>query len=359
MSGIGGKLTLEVKNKAIGLLLAGKTQREVAETFQVTTRTVKRWWRKEKHGESQEDKKRTGRPKKLTRVAKIVIAKSLAKKRQSTRKLAAILSAKGHKCSKDTVYRYLTKDLGARAYRRCIVPKLSPLNISQRLKFCKDHKKWKAEDWKNVLFSDESPFELDHPPNRKNAVIYAKNREDVDPVPKSKFSKKLMVWGMIGPEGVSKLHVATPGTKIDATYYREIILKQYMLPALQKKANRGSILMKKMAPDMSRAIFQQDGARCHTAAVNEEWLKENIENYWAKGVWPANSPDLSPIENVWAILQDKVNEIDPPPSTLEALEKILKDAWSKISPEVLENLYNSMPGRIQAVLEAKGSNVIK
>ena len=76
-------------------------------------------------------------------------------------------------------------------------------------------------------------------------------------------------------------------------------------------------------------------------------------------MWPANSPDLFPIENVWAILQYKVNEVDAPHSTLEALEKILKDAWSKISPEVLENLYKSMPGRIQAVLEAKGSNVIK
>ena len=359
MSGIGGKLALEVKNKAIGLLLAGKTQREVAKRFEVTKRTVKRWWRREKHGESQEDKKRTGRPRKLTRVAKIVISKSLAKKRQTTRKLAARLSAKGHVCSKDTVYRYLTKDLGARAYRRCIVPKLSPLNISQRLKFCKDRKNWKYEDWKNVLFSDESPFELDHPPNRKNSVIYAQDREDVATFPKSKFSPKLMVWGMIGPEGVSELHVAPPGTRINASYYREIILKEYMLPALGKRANRGSILKKKMAPDMSRAIFQQDGARCHTAAENEEWLRENVDNYWAKGMWPANSPDLSPIENVWAIMQDKVDEVDPPPSTLAALEKILKQAWANISPEVLENLYRSMPGRIQAVLEAKGGNVIK
>ena len=71
------------KNKAIGLLLAGK---EVAKSFKVTTRSVKRWWRKEKHGESQEDM-----PKNLTSVAKIVIAKSMAKKRQTTRKLDFLL----------------------------------------------------------------------------------------------------------------------------------------------------------------------------------------------------------------------------------------------------------------------------
>ena len=35
-------------------------------------------------------------------------------------------------------------------------------------------------------------------------------------------------------------------------------------------------------------------------------------------MWPANSPDFSPIENEWAILQDMVDEVDPPPSTLKA-----------------------------------------
>ena len=62
---------------------------------------------------------------------------------------------------------------------------------------------------------------------------------------------------------------------------------------------------------------------------------------------------------MWAILQDKVDEFDRPPSTLTALEKILKGAWFKISPEVLEDLYKSMPVRVRAVLEAKGCNVIK
>ena len=110
---------------------------------------------------------------------------------------------------------------------------------------------------------------------------------------------------------------------------------------------------------MSKAILLQDGARCHTAAVNEIWLRENVVNYWAKGIWPGSSPDLSPIENIWSILQDKVDQVDPPPSTLLGLERILKDAWSKISPEILENLYRSMPDRVKAVLDAKVGFVIK
>ena len=59
-------------------------------------------------------------------------------------------------------------------------------------------------------------------------------------------------------------------------------------------------------------------------------------------------------------MQDRVDEVDPPASsTLKAQQKILKDAWSKIGPEVLENLYESMLGRLQTILDAKGGYAIK
>ena len=82
------------------------------------------------------------------------------------------------------------------------------------------------------------------------------------------------------------------------------------------------------------------------AAVNKEWVRKNIEIYWAKGVWPANSTDPFSIENVWAILQDKAEKAYLPPFTLSAKEKILKDAWFKICLEGHKNLYRSMPGLI-------------
>ena len=44
------------------------------------------------------------------------------------------------------------------------------------------------------------------------------------------------------------------------------------------------------------------------AAVNHVGLKVNVENYWAKGMWPTNSPDFSPFENVRAILQEKADK---------------------------------------------------
>ena len=76
-------------------------------------------------------------------------------------------------------------------------------------------------------------------------------------------------------------------------------------------------------------------------------------------MWSASSRDLSLIKNGWAILQDKVDEVDPPSITLKAQMKILKDAWSKIGPEVLQDLSKSVLCRLQTILDAKGGFAIK
>ena len=77
--------TLEVRNRAVGMLEGGITQINVAKEVGKSIRTIKRWWLKQKSGGNLEHRPGAGRPKKLSRVSKIVIAKSLGKRRQSTR----------------------------------------------------------------------------------------------------------------------------------------------------------------------------------------------------------------------------------------------------------------------------------
>ena len=85
---------------------------------------------------------------------------------------------------------------------------------------------------------------------------------------------------------------------VTGAYYVDEILEKSQLPTLKITRETGSTLQRKLLPDMSTDIFQQDGAPVHTSKVAIKWLENNLNSFWGKGVWPGNSPDLSPIENL-------------------------------------------------------------
>ncbi len=96
-------------------------------------------------------------------------------------------------------------------------------------------------------------------------------------------------------------------------------------------------------------IFQQDLAPAHTAKGTKSWF-----NYHGVTVldWPANSPDLNPIENLWGIVKRKMR--DTRPNNPDDLKSALKATWASITHEQCHRLIASMPRRIDAVIRAKG-----
>ena len=80
-----------------------------------------------------------------------------------------------------------------------------------------------------------------------------------------KFPGKVHVWEMMSYNGISDLHIIPKGQSINASYYIEEILSKTKLSALQRDGEIGGVSERKLLPDMSSAIFQQDGAPAHTA----------------------------------------------------------------------------------------------
>ena len=71
-------------------------------------------------------------------------------------------------------------------------------------------------------------------------------------------------------------------------------------------------------------------------------------------MWPPQSPDLKPFEQVWDILGDKLKEKKP--KNLQELEKMLQEKWKKICVLDIQNLINSTPRRVAAVSAIKGAH---
>ena len=70
--------------------------------------------------------------------------------------------------------------------------------------------------------------------------------------------------------------------------------------------------------------------------------------------WPSNSPDLNPIEHVWAMLEKALEQKRHSINNIDELREQLELEWKNIDIEALNNLVQSMPRRIEAVIDARG-----
>ncbi len=99
-----------------------------------------------------------------------------------------------------------------------------------------------------------------------------------------------------------------------------------------------------------RCWFHFPAGLAHTAKGTKSWFNDH-------GVtvldWPANSPDLNPIENLWGIVKRKMR--DTRPNNADDLKATVKETWASIPPQQCHKLITSMPRRIEAVIKAKGA----
>ena len=98
-------------------------------------------------------------------------------------------------------------------------------------------------------------------------------------------------------------------------------------------------------------IYMDDNATCHrSSATNSFKAQAGIRTL----KWPACSPDLNPIENVWSLLKRGVRQSIRPGDDLARLEVLLRQEWDRLNQDVINRLIESMPSRIRQVINRSG-----
>ena len=99
--------------------------------------------------------------------------------------------------------------------------------------------------------------------------------------------------------------------------------------------------------------FLQDGAPCYKSKASMALLRERASEFSVID-WPGNSPDLNPIENVWAIMKARLKS-DHSITSLHKLMHAIKMMWMLLmEADVFKKLARSMPERLEAVINANG-----
>jgi transposase len=102
--------------------------------------------------------------------------------------------------------------------------------------------------------------------------------------------------------------------------------------------------------DTTGRVFMQDGARPHTAKGTMKMLRK--KNVTVFEDWPPYSPDLNPIEDLWALLNHNVSEAHA--TTKDELEAAVRHAWDGMDQGIVDNFCRSFPKRLQRCIERRG-----
>lgn len=342
---------IQLRAQAAVLASEGYSYSVIAEKLNRSKCWVYKWVGRNRTDKLLVDKPRSGRPRVLSNSAKKLIRNVKYKRGHGIRKIEKQLKARGETGCKETIRKYMSNELKWQNFRRKKQPLLTTTHKKRRVRFAREHSKWSVEQWSDIMFTDESPFKVFYIPNSKNDTVWGSQEDNVPRADQMKFSPSVMVWGGMTGHGLTDLHFFPPGTRINSDYYIDNILDRLVKPAFND-----SVVQKRLFSAPNTGLFQQDGARCHTSVKTIRWLVENVPSYIHPKDWPPNSPDLSPIENIWSILSTSVYK-DPEPKTLVQLKRRLRQAWKAVTPDTLNNLINSMPRRMQDVIKLKGNTV--
>ena len=197
------------------------------------------------------------------------------------------------------------------------MPPLSQAKKNARVEYCKFILSFPSMP--PVIFTDESTVQV----NLIKRGIWRKRGF----YPEGSFGQSkqhplsVMVWGGIGPNGYRTDLIRCP-QRVTAITYAQMLSDNNVLNSIEQ-----------IVPGF---IWQQDGAPPHNPCRS---VIRNILGNDRIVKWPACSPDLSPIENLWAIIKDKLRGKEF--KSEDELFSAIRTEWWNIGNDIIVNLHQS------------------
>ncbi|KAA8499347.1 Transposable element Tc3 transposase [Porphyridium purpureum] len=236
--------------------------------------------------------------------------------------------------SRETVRRNMADDL---SFRRAIVRQpLSRENRLRRVAFAMQNLN-KIEEHRKVIFTDEKKFNLDGPDGYSGQWV--RTGELPDRVRRHTSGGSVMFWMAISSAGKMAL-LKTPARITSENYVAML------------ESSRVATIFGETHPE--GWTFMQDNAPAHAARNTKSFF---AREGWHVMDWPAYSPDLNPVENVWSIMSRRIYAGNRQYESLSELEAEIIEVWASITNAEVRSLLTGWNARLHRCMNMEGANV--
>lgn len=222
------------------------------------------------------------------------------------------------------------RKLGWRQHQTRYCQLIRHINKDKRLEWAQEQLD-RQEQFEDVVFTDESRIEI----CRMSRRSFRKDGQPIPRQPKPKHPLSVLIWAGISKRGATNI-VLFNGI-MDSQFYQRI-LTEALIPFGEARYPNGCRLF-------------QDNDPKHVSRSTQQFMQDkNI--HWMKS--PPESPDINPIENLWAELKNHVARVAKP-STKEELETAIRTFWrEKVTVGKCVRYINHIHKVLPKVVECEG-----
>jgi len=342
-----------------------KSIRRTAATLSINKKTISKWVRRYQVTGNIKSMKSTGRKRIMDDNACALAEKLLLGNEHGSLSMVAkeLHRLKGIKPSTSTIsrgVRSFSKKMGRPIHATCKKPakQLTPDTMRKRLQFAKANL---TRNWSNVMFTDRCKFHHYHVGGVVKRWVWKRVGEE-RVAPRVNHASCFNVYAGITKYGVTNMHVVAGTTKHVSTFTnkqgnpaKNITSQEYEQVVSKTLLPGGKRLFGGVA-GVSSWTLQQDNDPTHKKASQraiQAWNEKHPGNkVCVLPEWPPNSPDLNPIENVWAHVQAEVNKAGC--KDFDSFCAKVKEVFSNLSKEHISHLFSSMKKRLYEVVRTNG-----